>query len=66
MVSDGTCVGVEGEYLKIDRRDMKSDFSPQDRKAAKTLSAILLAFIVTWTPYRSKLGRYLVIICTLV
>ncbi|TRY78349.1 hypothetical protein TCAL_01730 [Tigriopus californicus] len=23
----------------------------QDRKAAKTLSAILLAFIVTWTPY---------------
>ena len=25
----------------------------QDRKAAKTLSAILLAFIVTWTPYIS-------------
>ena len=23
----------------------------QDQKAAKTLSAILLAFIVTWTPY---------------
>jgi muscarinic acetylcholine receptor M3 len=23
----------------------------QDRKAAKTLSAILLAFVVTWTPY---------------
>ena len=23
----------------------------QDQKAAKTLSAILLAFIITWTPY---------------
>lgn len=23
----------------------------QDQKAAKTLSAILLAFILTWTPY---------------
>jgi muscarinic acetylcholine receptor M3 len=23
----------------------------QERKAAKTLSAILLAFIITWTPY---------------
>jgi hypothetical protein len=28
-----------------------------ERKAAKTLSAILLAFIVTWTPY-NVLGNY--------
>uniref|UniRef100_T1J5S4 G-protein coupled receptors family 1 profile domain-containing protein n=1 Tax=Strigamia maritima TaxID=126957 RepID=T1J5S4_STRMM len=29
----------------------KSQERKQDRKAAKTLSAILLAFIITWTPY---------------
>ncbi|XP_040563560.1 muscarinic acetylcholine receptor DM1 [Lepeophtheirus salmonis] len=29
----------------------KTNEKKQDRKAAKTLSAILLAFIVTWTPY---------------
>ena len=29
----------------------KTSEKKQDRKAAKTLSAILLAFIVTWTPY---------------
>lgn len=31
-----------------------SEYSPligQERKAAKTLSAILLVFILTWTPY---------------
>ena len=29
----------------------KRNDKKQDQKAAKTLSAILLAFIVTWTPY---------------
>ncbi|VDD85720.1 unnamed protein product [Enterobius vermicularis] len=34
---------AEKEKKKIERK--------QERKAAKTLSAILLAFIITWTPY---------------
>lgn len=33
------------------KKKKKSTEKKQDRKAAKTLSAILLAFIVTWTPY---------------
>lgn len=33
------------------KKKKKSSEKKQDRKAAKTLSAILLAFIVTWTPY---------------
>ena len=51
----------ENISIRFENPNMKYNFSSQDRKAAKTLSAILLAFIVTWTPYRSKLGRYLVI-----
>jgi len=36
----------------LDRRARKQNQEKQqDRKAAKMLSAILLAFIVTWTPY---------------
>lgn len=33
---------------KLSRKKMEKK---QDQKAAKTLSAILLAFIITWTPY---------------
>ena len=33
------------------KKKKKSSEKKQDRKAAKTLSAILLAFIITWTPY---------------
>ncbi|XP_071546186.1 muscarinic acetylcholine receptor DM1 isoform X2 [Panulirus ornatus] len=33
------------------KKKKKSQEKKQDRKAAKTLSAILLTFIVTWTPY---------------
>lgn len=33
------------------KKKKKTSEKKQDRKAAKTLSAILLAFIVTWTPY---------------
>lgn len=37
--------------VKAERAKKKKKDKAQDRKAAKTLSAILLAFIVTWTPY---------------
>lgn len=37
--------------VKTQRVRRKRQERRQDRKAAKTLSAILLAFIVTWTPY---------------
>ena len=37
--------------VKTQRVRTKRQERRQDRKAAKTLSAILLAFIVTWTPY---------------
>ncbi|XP_037080089.1 muscarinic acetylcholine receptor DM1-like [Pollicipes pollicipes] len=33
------------------KKKKKREEKKQDRKAAKTLSAILLAFIITWTPY---------------
>ncbi|XP_075555049.1 muscarinic acetylcholine receptor M1-like [Dermacentor variabilis] len=33
------------------RKKAKQQDKKQDQKAAKTLSAILLAFIITWTPY---------------
>lgn len=33
------------------KKKKKTQERKQDRKAAKTLSAILLAFIITWTPY---------------
>ncbi|KAA0195537.1 hypothetical protein HAZT_HAZT011163 [Hyalella azteca] len=33
------------------KKKKKTSEKKQDRKAAKTLSAILLAFIITWTPY---------------
>ncbi|KAK3858948.1 hypothetical protein Pcinc_034895 [Petrolisthes cinctipes] len=36
---------------KKKKKKKKSQEKKQDRKAAKTLSAILLTFIVTWTPY---------------
>jgi hypothetical protein len=33
------------------KQKRRADSKKQDQKAAKTLSAILLAFIITWTPY---------------
>ena len=36
-------VGAKGKKSTSEKK--------QERKAAKTLSAILLAFIITWTPY---------------
>ena len=39
------------DKLKTQAARRKRQESRQERKAAKTLSAILLAFIVTWTPY---------------
>jgi muscarinic acetylcholine receptor M3 len=44
-----TCQRINKQQAQTARR--KRQESRQDRKAAKTLSAILLAFIVTWTPY---------------
>ncbi|KAJ8308245.1 hypothetical protein KUTeg_013119 [Tegillarca granosa] len=38
--------------VKQQRARKKRSEKRQDQKAAKTLSAILLAFIVTWTPYQ--------------
>lgn len=35
----------------IQKKKKKTQEKKADRKAAKTLSAILLAFIITWTPY---------------
>lgn len=40
-------VRMQRPFLKP-KREVKK---PTDRKAARTLSAILLAFIITWTPY---------------
>ncbi|KAL4238516.1 Muscarinic acetylcholine receptor M5 [Mactra antiquata] len=37
---------MENQRVRRKRQERR-----QDRKAAKTLSAILLAFIITWTPY---------------
>lgn len=37
---------MESQRVRRKRQERR-----QDRKAAKTLSAILLAFIITWTPY---------------
>lgn len=37
---------IENQRVRRKRQERR-----QDRKAAKTLSAILLAFIITWTPY---------------
>ncbi|MCL4147884.1 UNVERIFIED_CONTAM: hypothetical protein GTU68_044071, partial [Idotea baltica] len=43
--------GGSGRTATRKKKKKKSTEKKQDRKAAKTLSAILLAFIVTWTPY---------------
>ena len=37
--------------LRAQRAKKKRQEKKQEKKAVKTLSAILLAFIVTWTPY---------------
>ena len=46
--STGTNMGTANRNKK---KKKKHTEKKQDRKAAKTLSAILLAFIITWTPY---------------
>lgn len=43
--------GIAGVAAVGGKVKKASSEKKQDRKAAKTLSAILLAFIVTWTPY---------------
>jgi muscarinic acetylcholine receptor M3 len=45
-----TALNVAGAAKKTPKTKKTSE-KKQDRKAAKTLSAILFAFIVTWTPY---------------
>lgn len=49
MVSATVAAAVRGK-AGVKQKKSSSE-KKQDRKAAKTLSAILLAFIVTWTPY---------------
>ncbi len=41
----------QAEKARTQRARKKKLESKQEKKAAKTLSAILLAFIITWTPY---------------
>ena len=42
---------VHGVSRSIGKKKKKSQEKRQESKAAKTLSAILLSFIITWTPY---------------
>ena len=55
---------VPGKTFNVHFYSQASSEKKQDRKAAKTLSAILLAFIITWTPYsvlviiNAFLGKY--------
>lgn len=42
---------VVAKQPPVQSRKAKQQDKKQDQKAAKTLSAILLAFIITWTPY---------------
>ncbi len=46
-----TGLGVAGVAGVVHKAKKATSEKKQDRKAAKTLSAILMAFIVTWTPY---------------
>ncbi|KAK7071710.1 Muscarinic acetylcholine receptor M5, partial [Halocaridina rubra] len=46
------------------KKKKKNTEKKQDRKAAKTLSAILLAFIVTWTPYNVLVLLKTVLACS--
>ncbi|VDO37198.1 unnamed protein product, partial [Onchocerca flexuosa] len=41
------------EQRKSEKERRKNE-RKQESKAAKTLSAILLAFIITWTPYNGE------------
>lgn len=47
------CMAAKLSQAVRDRRERKRHQQEKkaERKAAKTLSAVLLAFIVTWTPY---------------
>ena len=49
MNTDATNYNNRGKTIK--KIAPKKVEKKQDQKAAKTLSAILLAFIITWTPY---------------
>lgn len=51
-----TAAGAAGQHALLNARNAakkkkKSQEKRQESKAAKTLSAILLSFIITWTPY---------------
>uniref|UniRef100_A0A915CND6 G-protein coupled receptors family 1 profile domain-containing protein n=1 Tax=Ditylenchus dipsaci TaxID=166011 RepID=A0A915CND6_9BILA len=42
---------LKEEHLRKSEKERRKNERKQEGKAAKTLSAILIAFIVTWTPY---------------
>lgn len=46
------------EQRKSEKERRKNE-RKQESKAAKTLSAILLAFIITWTPYGGNLNFFI-------
>jgi len=48
---NGKTKGIEKTDTRKSEKERRKNERKQDSKAAKTLSAILIAFIVTWTPY---------------
>uniref|UniRef100_A0AC34R9W4 G-protein coupled receptors family 1 profile domain-containing protein n=1 Tax=Panagrolaimus sp. JU765 TaxID=591449 RepID=A0AC34R9W4_9BILA len=48
---NGKNKGIEKADTRKSEKERRKNERKQDSKAAKTLSAILIAFIVTWTPY---------------
>ncbi|KAE9552314.1 hypothetical protein FO519_004471 [Halicephalobus sp. NKZ332] len=50
-LQNGKTKGIEKGDVRKSEKERRKNERKQDSKAAKTLSAILIAFIVTWTPY---------------
>uniref|UniRef100_A0AC34F0C1 G-protein coupled receptors family 1 profile domain-containing protein n=1 Tax=Panagrolaimus sp. ES5 TaxID=591445 RepID=A0AC34F0C1_9BILA len=48
---NGKVKGIEKTDNRKSEKERRKNERKQDSKAAKTLSAILIAFIITWTPY---------------
>uniref|UniRef100_A0AC35FUZ1 G-protein coupled receptors family 1 profile domain-containing protein n=1 Tax=Panagrolaimus sp. PS1159 TaxID=55785 RepID=A0AC35FUZ1_9BILA len=48
---NGKAKGIDKTDARKSEKERRKNERKQDSKAAKTLSAILIAFIITWTPY---------------
>ncbi|XP_064112330.1 muscarinic acetylcholine receptor DM1-like isoform X1 [Macrobrachium nipponense] len=64
VVGAGTNAGAAAGFGGKKKKKKKNAEKKQDRKAAKTLSAILLTFIVTWTPYNVLVLLKTVLACS--